>query len=329
MAENATGRTAPIDIARICGSLGLPAAVAIYGELGTGKSVAMHAAFHGRIFYIGENAGLKSAASTLGVSLDPRICIAAPDLRIAQSKAREIVRRAPGRFLAVGLDDVSLLAKATYYPIADRYDKRHVFDKAEDVKRVFYEFAQFLLDLQHLGLFPVLNFHSTEPSTSNEGMFIKGGPTMPWKSLMGDVPRVVDLLLRTGTDPDITGDWKGVFRVENANPRWHEKDRFSVCPDSCPQSIYEILRAAGYAIPRPAGLEWMEDAVAEVARGVASGSDPYEIGGAVQARLMADDGRSMKQTAWAVRDGWARYALAQHGVERFLVRRRASADASM
>ena len=87
------------------------------------------------------------------------------------------------------------------------------------------------------------------------------------------------------------------------------KDRHGVTPDRAPMNTAEILRAAGYSIRRPPGLEWQEELVEALASAMTA--DPSSEAALVQeaielAREHTDDDLHIR---WVLRDSLDRSIL--------------------
>jgi hypothetical protein len=104
----------------------------------------------------------------------------------------------------------------------------------------------------------IFNCHEQPPRTSS-GKFVRGGPALP-----GQLPEkfsgMVDVIGRAMFEPT-AAPWKYQLCFE-PQADYVSGDRLSVFPGKAPMNIAEGLRAAGFIIPYPKGLEWI-DSVAE------------------------------------------------------------------
>ena len=62
------------------------------------------------------------------------------------------------------------------------------------------------------------------------------------------------------------------------------------------------MRAAGYPLPRPAGLEWIESVASQVSGEVEGGDDRLKVAARWGAHLM-NSGYPKAHVLWAVQDG--------------------------
>ena len=92
-----------------------------------------------------------------------------------------------------------------------------------------------------------------QPHRESSGKAVRGGPQLPgqypekWSSYCFTVLRMVA--------DAAAAPWPYVA-WSRARGDWIAKDRYNIFPDSCPANIAEGLRARGYAIPYPGGLDW-------------------------------------------------------------------------
>ena len=166
--------------------------------------------------------------------------------------------RRPGTLV---VDDFSLLSERTVTMLEQKYrghkNKYAVWDAVRDTLLDFRDTAR------HAGIHVVLNAHEGAPTTKN-GAFIRGGPKLPGM-MMSDLPAACDVVLRAGIDETRMGPWPGVYRCNPLDQTYVTGDRHGVAYDKCPMNLGEILRAAGYVLPRAPGMEWTEAVVAALA----------------------------------------------------------------
>ena len=82
---------------------------------------------------------------------------------------------------------------------------------------------------------------------------------------MGEkLPAMVDACLRVVHDDEAPGQWPFVLEA-GPDADYITGDRLGVMPDRFPMNIREVMLAAGYDIPRPEALAWMETLTGDAA----------------------------------------------------------------
>tara|TARA_Y100001938_G_C8094002_1_gene436928 strand:- start:737 stop:1690 length:954 start_codon:yes stop_codon:yes gene_type:complete len=273
--------------------------ICLYGPSKAGKTVASAAAGATGVF-IGDPAGLMSAQRFLGI----------PDLKILPAKTvpeaiaqiEKVVKE--GGVPSIVIDDFSLIVEATineYEGTKGRGGMWSALTKdvlaARDVARAAT--AQ--------GTVVIFNCHEQPPRTSS-GKFVRGGPSLP-----GQLPEkfsgMVDVIGRAMFEPT-AAPWKYQLCLE-PQADYVSGDRLSVFPGRAPMNIAEGLRAAGYVVPYPKGLEWIN----KVAQGL---SDKILKAGIENWRDVLQEAaeklkgkREIAHIRWALQDGLHR-ATIQH-----------------
>jgi hypothetical protein len=123
------------------------------------------------------------------------------------------------------------------------------------------------------------------------------------------VPTVCDIVLRAAPDPSRRG-WHACYRCTIDDPNWVSKDRHGVTPDKAPMNLGEILRMAGYDLPRAPWMDWQEGYVGELAQALLEappGQDKAILNGAIESLR----GSSIDDLAirWTLRDAVDRVSL--------------------
>ena len=127
---------------------------------------------------------------------------------------------------------------------------------------------------------------------------------------MPDAVHAMDVLYRVEKVPN-RYPWVGAYKRTRIDDDWHTKDRHNQVDGYGPANLGEIYRAAGLHVPRPAGLEWLDEGADAVAAALAN-TPPEEVYTAFVERL-----RSQKlydgHIAWCLRDGFDRFELRRSG----------------
>jgi len=205
---------------------------------------------------------------------------------------------------AVVVDDLSILAESSYLDLKAQYNASRTFAMWDDLKRQLQSLREWL---RHLNLHASCNAHLAVPETDSNGVFHKGGPSMPSKKMRAQVPHIADLVLVAEAKAD-RKPWGAVYRCDPPNPQWHVKDRHGVCSGIMPLNTGEILRAAGYAVPRLPGLEWQDAAADKIAQRLKEGQDPTTVWSESWEKL-ASQGVFNGHVYMALRDGMDRHAI--------------------
>jgi hypothetical protein len=273
---------------------GANAVVAIYGPSGIGKTTDLLFSFPTGLF-VAPPGAIKPAHLVVGH---------VPDHTEAASilDATKIVRERgkDKRYSAIIVDDFSLLAESTVAQLEKKFSGFKLWGALRDAVLEFRDTAR------HAGMHVVLTAHESTPRTVN-GVFVRGGPRLPGR-LPEDVPTACDVVLRAAFDQTRRG-WHGCYRCTIDDPSWVTKDRHGVTPDRAPMNVAEILRSAGYVIPRAPKLEWQEELVEALA--VAMFNDPANESGLVAeaielAREQTDNDLHVR---WVLRDSLDRAVL--------------------
>lgn len=281
--------------------------VVTYGAAGKGKSVDAVYSWAGSALFLAQPGALRVAETTVGHSVASQT---APCSRMAEAAAYLDVAKANG-FGAVVIDDVSLLmqnemeAAKPAYAIFDKFEKGKVsgYDRAiwGYYRQVITDFA---FRARWLGIHVVLNAHEQVPFTDDKtGERFLGGPDLGWAKLVKNIPHTADLVLRVQSRQAQSPEWDTVADCDPTDRDWLMKDRFGKAfPRLGPLNTAEILRVAGYHIPRPPGMEWAEEVAEAIAVAIVGGAQEKQASGPVKAKLEAQ-GCPPYLARWALRDG--------------------------
>tara|TARA_R100000008_G_scaffold86587_1_gene80322 strand:- start:1009 stop:1893 length:885 start_codon:yes stop_codon:yes gene_type:complete len=219
----------------------------IYGPSKTGKSTATGAAGAGGLF-IAQTGGLLPLKNYLG--LEKVRVQAAQNVQ----HAGDIVTKAAGKVPTIVVDDLSLLTEVTVTEL----EKNHTFG---EMWRKLRHQVLFMRDAARYatsnGTHVIFNCHQSPPKTSS-GKYVRGGPKLPGQ-LPEQFSAFADIVARVEYE-ETAAPWKYVLRT-GPNPEYISGDRLDIFPDPAPMNLGEALRAAGYELPRPKELEWMEPLV--------------------------------------------------------------------
>ena len=296
-----------------------PCFAMLYGELKAGKTADALATFPAAI-YVAAPGALSPAEGLWGFS-QPE----AHDLETFADVQRcgETCRGAP----ALVIDDASLIADRTVNYYKARYSGFDLWGS------VFTSAIKMRDSLRRRGMHVVMTCHPA-PAETKDGVRHKGGPAFPGQ-VRAKLPAAADLLLRaesigggpangapgpagaTGASLIITSGppslgWPMCYRTAR-HPDWLQGSRYHT-PDRSPMNLREILRAAGFPVPRLPGLEW-QDALADAIAGQLATvglADGAKVRGVLaQARdyALTKLSREPRHVYWALRDGYDRALL--------------------
>lgn len=272
-----------------------PVFALIYGESGTGKTSDCLYAFPTGVFFAAPGA-LKAARGLLGFEPDRRDIDRLEDV-ISQLKAMPKVQRPT----AVIIDDLSLAVQREVMLLPKGKN-------SYDLWRIILEKVLTLAHIarRDLGCHVILNCHEQAPRTI-AGNFVKGGPQLPGQAAW-HLPKATDICLRVMPEED-RPMWKFAYQCNNSDVNYVTKDRNNVCPDTTPMNLAEILRAAGYQVPRLASLPWQEKVVQQLTEKLLAGGDAKKLFEASSAQLASKFNASSKHIAWTFRDALDRVVI--------------------
>jgi hypothetical protein len=279
------------------GPWGEPAFIIVYGPSGSGKTTDALYSFPNGLFLALPGA-LKPSVTTVGWS---PAAMRVETVEEATALIYRIMKEAPGQFDAIVIDDLSLLAENTYTRMKPQFRPQEAFKLWDGVKQTIIDFKN---AARAAGLHVVANAHQTHSETK-DGVFLRGGPTMPARKMVDAIPHIADSVLRAGIDQQ-RKPWKGVYHADNGGAMWHEKDRHSAFRATSPMNLAEGLRSVGYPIARAPGMEWQEAEVDKVAARLTAGENFQTVWDSVMKDLMAK-GASALHVRWVLRDGKDRH----------------------
>jgi hypothetical protein len=298
-----------------------------YGPLKYGKTGDELAAFPGAI-YVAAPGALSCAESLWG---------------FPQPKARDLETFSDVRKLAEGndcngsialvIDDATLIADRTV-----NYYKRKGLTGWDIYGATNTSAIRMRDTLRRRGMHVVMTCHPL-PANTRDGVRHLGGPSFPGQ-IAAKLPAAADLLLRAEPRPGAamaTGGlelgvgqngtalvptapaapssfgWPFVYRT-SPHPDWMQGSRYGT-PDMAPMNLGEILRLAGFQIPRMKGLEWQENVAQALAQklieppGLGDSARVRDILAKVKDYVLTRFTKTEAHAYWALRDGYDRAVL--------------------
>jgi len=270
-----------------------------YGDLKAGKTCDVLSAFPSAV-YIAAPGALSPAESVWGFPVPQ-----AHDLGTFREIRTFAEKMQPGSATALVIDDATLIADRTaiYYRDVKKLD-------GWDVWGAVVGAAIRMRDvLRRRGFHVVMTCHANAATTEN-GVRMRGGPSFQGQARK-KLPAAADLLLRAEAHPRAGIGWPMVYRTA-PHADWLQGSRYDT-PDMAPMNLGEILRLAGFTIPRLRGLEWQESVAETLARELIKdlGSPEHVKTCMIKVRdfALAKLTKEPKHAMWAVRDGYDRAVL--------------------
>ena len=214
-----------------------------------------------------------------------------------------------GRCTALVVDDFSFLAELTFaFYETKKLKGFQLFGAVREDTLDFRDACRFA------GFHVMLSCWERSPGIV-AGVYRKGGP-----KLHGDLPEampgICDLVLRGGEDAN-RKPWKGVYRA-GLDPDYVTKDRLNVVQGVAPMNTAEILRFAGYVIPRHPGLPWQDQAVDRIAKMILDAGIAHDgETGTIALAALRDKGYATQYIMWTLRDAIDRVALTRMHADPF------------
>ena len=294
------------------GDWGGPPIIIVYGDSGVGKSVDGALAYPGALALTLPTA-MDSTIAVAGFAMTRRFAIDTLDQAIALVQAATALPRET-RPPAVLVDDLSVLAE---HQAQAMHDSGEYPMRGDGVYRFWGDLGDKITRLARLavwaGMADIFNAHVRTPSNDREG-FWKGGPMLPSKKLTRKIPHIANMVLRAGIDETRQhAPHPGVY-ICDLDPEWHMKNRYGLT-GTLPMNLGELLRDAGFWLPRLPGLAWQDSWVETIATLLEQGQQPGELKDKIKSAGIKA-GYHPLHVRWAWRDGLDRYAIRrrQHAI---------------
>jgi hypothetical protein len=274
----------------------------LYADLKAGKSADALAAFP-RGVYIAAPGALAPAESVWNFE---------PPARHDLETFKDISKFAEGlngTTVALICDDATLIADRTA-----NYLRRKGLSGWDLWAAVLSQAIHMRDSLRRRGFHIVFTCHPRTAHVDN-GVRVRGGPSFQGQC-SEKIPAAADFLLRAeardGQAGPLSVGWSHVYRT-GYSPDWLQGSRYNT-PDLAPMNLAEILRLAGYSIPRLPGLEWQEALADALARrlcevGLGNAELVKDALERVRDKALRSFTRCEAHAYWAIRDGYDRAVL--------------------
>lgn len=259
--------------------------ICICGKTGSGKTVDAVASFP-RAMYFALTRELKPAITVLGYH-PPMVHVVKTlyDVALGVDTLLEYRAKKDAGALwhnAVVVDDLTVMAYQTEQALREGVTVKGRGNVHPSGWNLWTEQRNMLLVLifhiaercRQAGIHLVVNGHFRVARTNNAGKALRGGIDLP-TDLTESFTAGTDLSAVIEDEPERL--WHPtVFQVRNFHPSFATKNRYGIL-DKAPANTAEILRAAGYHLPRAPGQEQYEEHVEKLAQFVGQymASYPY------------------------------------------------------
>lgn len=336
MSEQATALRAANAHIRQEAGINDPPLIAIFGETNTAKSTVALEMVAGGGLILTQPGGATTGQTVLGVDIRNQVAHVSD---AAQIPDFVVWAKAHG-FTSVYIDDFTLIMHNTFSRIATKWAVRDVDGNVTGYDYGLYNELKPLVmgvvqALRWAGLPAVVTCHPQPAFVHKKQGNFPAGPDLGWKQLVKVLPCEADVSLHaTGLrKPDgpagpaspgaanqaPNNPWDFRCDAERGNPAIATGDRYDIAPPkNGPLNPAELIREAArvhgynYHIPRPAGLEWMDDYAERIACDLLAsrptGHD-YRPVTARYAQHLLSQGVHTSHIRWALKDGVHRYEL--------------------
>lgn len=274
-----------------------------YGRAKSGKTVGMVRAFPGGLFITVPGGCL--SAKHLG--WEPKVL----ELEANQGLrwVSDTIRRAAGKVPAIIVDDLSLIADAELELCRRRASGFQAFDLFN--KRV-YELRDASRSAGCHVFFTAHEGAPREVKKDNNSRYIPGSPLMPGWQIPEKLPAMADVVARVVHDPTAKG-WDFSYEV-GPDQNYVTGDRLDIFPPRFPMNLREAMIAAGYDLPRPEALRWMDEHVDEAADRLQEESAKKKPDTRAVLTDLCDsmDDRDPRHVRWVLTDAMDRATLRRH-----------------
>tara|TARA_R110000751_G_scaffold16376_3_gene51843 strand:+ start:4048 stop:4938 length:891 start_codon:yes stop_codon:yes gene_type:complete len=175
--------------------------------------------------------------------------------QIAVKQIGEIIQKAQDEYPCIIIDDFSIICSTELMHCQASH-------RGWDANKEFNRRIRVLRDIiRHAKCHIVLTMHEQAPKEvgqEGEKRRLQGCPMIPGWQLPEQFPTHADIVARVIYDEDAPGSWPYLYQT-GPDESYTTGDRLAITPATFPMNIREPLLLAGYDIPRPEPLAFMED----------------------------------------------------------------------
>ena len=273
-----------------------------YGPAKVGKTVATIRAFPNALFVAQPGAML--CANYL--EWEPKVV----EVRGNQGfkHITDVVKKASGKVPAIVIDDFSLIADVELSTCKVQAQGFAAFDL---FNQRTYQLIRACREAQSHVLITCHEQAPREVKKDQHSRYIKGCPLIQGWQMPEKLPALVDFCARVVYEKG--PGWPYRYNT-GPDQNYVQGDRLAVLPAKFPLNFREAMLAAGYDMPRPEALAWMDEHVERIAELLLEESGAkrpdYKKVMASAASSLSD--RSPRHVRWVLADAMDRMVLRQH-----------------
>ena len=230
----------------------------VYGPAKTGKTLATVRAFPDGLF-ITPRGGLTCAR---WLNWEPKVIEA--DASVGIPQITQIIQQTQDKYPAIIVDDFSILCDLELAKCKKSHQGWSAFDAFNSRVYALRDAAR------NASCHVILTMHEQPPKeVKKEGSvkYIPGSPLIPGWQLPEKLPAMADLVVRVIYDESAIG-WPYLYQA-GPDAAYITGDRLAITPDKFPLNLREVLLLAGYDLPRPEALQFMDEHVERISKVVA------------------------------------------------------------
>jgi len=231
-----------------------------YGDPKTGKTLAAVRAFPDGLF-ITPKGGLMCSK---WMGWEPKV-IETEEKQLGILDLIPIIEKAQHKYPAIVIDDFSIMCQEELAKCEKRTPGWQAYGVFNERVRKFQKACRTATNNCHI----IITMHSQPPrEVEDKGVVVplKGCPMLPGRQLPKQFPTMADLVARVVHDKKAIG-WGNVYTTAS-DPDWTAGDRLAITPEKFPLNLREVLLLAGYDVPRPEALSFMDEWVDKISKEV-------------------------------------------------------------
>ncbi len=277
-----------------------------YGPAKTGKTLASVRAFPNGLFIAPK--GALTCARWLG--WEPKVVEA--DEKVGIPQITQIIKQAQGDYPAIIVDDFSIICDQELARCKKSHSGWSAFD-------AFNQRVYELRDAARAAdCHVILNMHEQPPKEVKKDTgtkYIPGSPLIPGWQLPEKLPAMADLVIRVIYDEDNSIGWPYMYQ-SGPDADYITGDRLAITPEKFPLNLREVLLLAGYDVPRPEALQFMDEHVEaispELAEQLEERRPKLKPVLAFHAKKLKEEGLDDRHIRWIFTDALDRAQLRKH-----------------
>ncbi len=227
-----------------------------YGDPKTGKTLSTVRAYPGG-FFITVKGGLMCAK---WMGLDVKV-VETEEHNLGILDLIPLIEKAQHKYPAIIIDDFSIMCQEELAKCEKRSPGWQAYGMFNERVRKFQKACRAATNNCPV----IITMHAQPPrEIEDKGKVVplKGGPMLPGRQLPKQFPTMADLVMRVVYDKKAVG-WKNVYSTA-VDADYITGDRLAITPETFPLNLREVLLLAGYDVPRPESLAFMDDWVEKI-----------------------------------------------------------------